>query len=450
MRDLPIDAEQQAVRQRSGHNLAGQLIVERPVVQLFARRIGVAAIDGRRRRKRIERRPAGIDDPQIALHILIATRRPQRPAAAEIMVEDIGQRRLFAAEEIARLAAVEFRRDLARRVVDQGAERGEDAVIAVIGIVRIGAKQREARPAVCACGHRSGDRLALALALTLRLLVVGAVRAAIDAPQHVVPRAPADIGVDAVQVVGAIGAADRTIGCAIKRQLADLCDQTARARLAIEHRGRALDNLDPIEPRHVDLRHRIAGRAAELAQPVEIDRCVEPAQLELVVHFRRCATRLGGHARNEAQRLIEVLQSQPGNVSGGDHADRLRRLDDRRRAFRPRRRDRRRLLAGHDDHAMILRLGRVGFVRACCRCHRCVGGRVLRGGRGPGRCCGQRGRENGAGEQQAGEATIGHEKPLSGSLLLSRLICNSVATDSQTAFSVAWKSGSPFASERWS
>ena len=299
--------------------------------------------------------------------MLIAARRAQGPAVAEIVAEDISERRLLPPEAVARFARVEARRQPPVRAGDQRAERRKDAIGAVVRIVRIGAEQGEAGRAARASRDGGGHRLALALAE--RLLRRGAVRAAVQPPRYARAGTAADIGVDPVQVVGAICTGNRPIERGVDRQLAALRDKAAGARLAVQDGGGALDHLDPIEPRYVDLRHGIAGRALEQLETIQEDGGVEAAQLELVVDFRARPARLGRHARDEAQRLVQVLQPQFGDILARDQADRLRRFGQGNRGLRARRGLVRILLAGDDDVATV------GVARALRR-------KILRGDRG--------------------------------------------------------------------
>ena len=298
------------------------------------------------------------------------------------MVEDVGECRLLAREEIVLLAAVPLGRQLAVGVGEERARGREHAVIAVVRVMRIGREQREAGRGARARGDRARHGLALALAKTL--LRRGTVGAAVDPPQHAFAGASADIGIDAVEIVIAIGAADRAVQIAVERHLARQRNETARTRLAVQHRRRPLDDLDPVEPRHVDLRRQIAGAALQL-QAVEELRRIEPAQLELVVHLGARPALFGRHAGDEAERLVEVLQAQSGDVVGGDDADRLRRLGERGVGLGARRRLGAEMLPGDDDDPRILRsiLFRSALFRARLRIgHRLreAGGREQRGG----------------------------------------------------------------------
>jgi hypothetical protein len=125
------------------------------------------------------------------------------------------------------------------------------------------------------------------------LLGIGAVGAAIEAHADRIGQLAADIGIDAIEVVGPIRGRGRAIERLVERELAGHRHETAGARLAIERGGGPLDHLDGIEARHVDLRRGIARGAGELLQPVEIDRRIEAAQLELVVDFGAGPARFG-------------------------------------------------------------------------------------------------------------------------------------------------------------
>ena len=282
---------------RARGETAMDLIVEHPRVAALARRVGRAVVKRGVWVGGIDQRSRRIDDPEPRRAMLVAARSADVPVGVDLVRQDVGRGDLLALEVIAGLAEIGRGCELAAGVGQEGARRREHAVAAVLRIVRIGAEQRQLGRRIEVEAQRARHRLALARAE--RLLRMRAVDAAVDAPQHRIADLAADIGVGAVQVVAAVGPRHRTIERLVERQLARQRDEAARARLAVEHGGGALDHFDPVEPRDVDLGLEIACPADQL-EPVEELRRVEPAQLELVIDFGARPALLGGDAGDEA------------------------------------------------------------------------------------------------------------------------------------------------------
>ena len=116
------------------------------------------------------------------------------------------------------------------------------------------------------------------------------------------------------------------------RQLRGEVDDAARARLAIQHRGRSLQYVDALEQVGIDLLGGVEGAVEQLELVEElvdaVDR-VEAAYADLVV-ARREAAILAGDARGVAQRLAKRARVLLVELCAGHHRDRLGRVDQRR------------------------------------------------------------------------------------------------------------------------
>jgi len=124
-----------------------------------------------------------------------------------------------------------------------------------------------------------------------------------------------------VEVVAADGEAQVVMGLEA-RALGDEVDDAARRDLAVQHRGRPLQDLDPLHPEEllVDPEARIGAEAVQedgVAGEESTDRePVEAAPAVLVEHARHPVERLG-----EGQQLLRVELLSVENVHGRRHLE---------------------------------------------------------------------------------------------------------------------------------
>ncbi len=109
------------------------------------------------------------------------------------------------------------------------------------------------------------------------------------------------------------------------RTLADQAEQTAHRTLTVEHRRRPLEHFDTLQGKGVGAGVGVGADA--LLQAVEEDGRRHAAhQREITATVE--AIGLATHARHVAQRVLDGQRTLVADAIGGDHADRLRRLDD--------------------------------------------------------------------------------------------------------------------------
>ncbi len=111
------------------------------------------------------------------------------------------------------------------------------------------------------------------------------------------------------------------------RTLADEVEQAADRTLPIEHGGWPLDHLNAFQSEGV--RARVVVGADALLQAIQKRSRRNTADQRRITAAVE-AIGLATHAGHVAQRVLDGQRALVADAIGGDHADRLRRLDDRR------------------------------------------------------------------------------------------------------------------------
>jgi hypothetical protein len=231
------------------------------------------------------------------------------------------------------LGIIEVAADLAERRAADAADIGQEAVDVALVVILVGRIEVEPRIGIRRPGQVRGDEAAEIVG------IVGVGVAALKlaeqaiAPDAVLGQPVADVeGAVTVRIVvdAALDIADALAGGA----LGDRVDEATRIGAAVEHRGRAAHDLDPLELERVD--DEAAEGVGIKVQRVEIDaglRGVEAADVE-PVGVGVGAVGLREHAGRVAQRLVDLLDAAVVEFLAAEHRDRLRHLDQRRVGLR--------------------------------------------------------------------------------------------------------------------
>ncbi len=322
---LVIHADQHFVPDRPGTEVRLQLGIDADRIELAAGIERTAPQLLLRRRVPAHRIDPGIG--QVAVHV--AHVLPHAEGVVEAMLERVADRVFLAVERIeGRLAGEEPDRDpaavhrrndraLARQEVDRGA-------LLVALVVR---QQREGGIGGGAerQGGRNEDAVVLGM-LGLRIALAEQAGQPIEHGLVAVHRAgQVEAGLlPIVRTILQIDLAQRLGG----RPLADQVDEAARRVGAVQHRTRAAQQLDALEPIGVDTRHQVAARVVVDVQAVEILPRGEAADHRLVI--ARLDHVVADHAGRIGEGLGHVLHAAVFHLLAGDHRNRLRRLRQRR------------------------------------------------------------------------------------------------------------------------
>ena len=318
-----VDAEQHLVLNRPCRDVDRQVVVavedaavlvvhvEFALQQRFSRiRPGIGGV-------------VGVDFLIVGVHVAVARGAAEGDVVAELLRQDQRDRAIFGVHPVeAGLALVEVERDPLGLAV--GKERLVERHIAerALHVLLVEADQRDVGAGRGLETKRRVDEQAVVGGAPLRLAVA---QQADEARRDAVAERARDVDLALDALVGA--GEDSHLAAELElRPLADRVEHTARAARAVEHGGRAAQHLGPLQ------RERLEPRAIDEVghplEPVEILRRVEATGHDEVA--ARVHAVVGGDTGAVAVDVLKIDDRAVADFLGGDHADRLRRLDERR------------------------------------------------------------------------------------------------------------------------